>query len=79
MRNLVWIGALVSLTVFAPAAFAQSESGTKGGTYTAGAAGAPPPGFTADKLNPTNCGTPDDPKSCGPVAKAKKKAKKKQS
>ena len=77
MRHLIWIAVLVAFAQSVPVAFAQSDSGGKAGAYTAGPAGAPPPGYVADKLNPTNCGTPDEPRTCGPAAKGKKKAKKK--
>ena len=66
MRHLVWIAVLAAFTQPIPVVYAQSDSGTKGGTYS-GPAGAPPPGLKADQLNPTNCGTPDDPKPCGPM------------
>jgi hypothetical protein len=69
MRHLVWIAVLVGVIQSVPLAHAQSDSGTKGGTYNAGPLGAPPPGFRADQLNPTNCGTPDDPKPCGPMGR----------
>ena len=67
MRHLVWIPILAAFTLVMPAAFAQSDSGTKGGAYAADPSGAPPPGFRADPLNPTNCRTPDDLKLCGPM------------
>jgi hypothetical protein len=67
MRQLIWIAVLATLTQAIPVAYAQSDSGTKGGTYNAGPSGGPPAGFVADQLNPTNCGTPDDPKPCGPM------------
>jgi hypothetical protein len=67
MRHLTWIAILVAFTQVTPAAYAQSDYGTKGGMYDAGPSGAPPPGFRADQLNPTNCGTPDDLKPCGPM------------
>ena len=67
MRNLIWIAVIAAFTQVTPNAHAQSDSGTKGGTYDAGPSGAPPPGFSADRLNPTNCGTPDDQKPCGPM------------
>jgi hypothetical protein len=67
MRQFIWIAVLVALMQAVPAAYAQSDSGTKGGTYNAGPGGGAPPGFKADSLNPTNCGTPDDPKPCGPA------------
>jgi hypothetical protein len=79
MRHLIWIAVLVAFSQSVPAAFAQ-DSGAKGGAYTAGPGGAPPPGYTADKLNPANCGTPDEPKFCNAGPKGKKMAKmKKQS
>jgi hypothetical protein len=67
MRHLIWIAMLAAFTMAPPVAQAQSDSGTKGGTYNAGPGGAPPPGFKADSPNPANCGTPDDPKPCGPL------------
>jgi hypothetical protein len=67
MRHLIWIAALAALSQAAPAAYAQSDGGTKGGKYNAGAVGGPPSGYNADTLNPTNCGTPDDPKPCAPM------------
>jgi hypothetical protein len=66
MRHLVWIAILAAFTQVTPVAYAQSDNGTKGGMYDAGPGGVPPPGFRADNLNPTNCGTPDDLKLCGP-------------
>jgi hypothetical protein len=66
MRHLTWIAVLAVLSLPLSAAYAQSDSGTKGGTYS-GPAGAPPPGLRADALQPSNCGTPDDPKPCGPM------------
>jgi len=65
MRHLIWITALVALTQYAPSAHAQSDQGTKAGSYDAGPIGSPPASFHADQLDPTNCGTPDDPKPCG--------------
>jgi len=65
MRHLIWIAALVALTQSLPVAYAQSDSGTKAGTYTAGPGGGPPPAYKVDPLNPTNCGTPDEAKPCG--------------
>ena len=70
---------LVALTQSLPVAFAQSDLGSKGGSYNApppgaapmsmGAGGgtATPPGYQVSQPNPTNCGTPDDPKPCGPM------------
>jgi hypothetical protein len=78
MRHLIWIAVLVAFTQTIPVAFAQSDSGGKGGAYTAGTGGAPPPSYTPDKLNPQNCGTPDEPKFCTLAPKARKMAKKKQ-
>ena len=66
MRHFIWIAALVVLIQVMPMAYAQSDGGTKAGTYS-GPAGAPPPGLKADPLQPSNCGTPDDPKPCGPM------------
>jgi hypothetical protein len=65
MRHLIWIALLAACTLTLPVAYAQSDSGTKGGAYNAGPSGAPPPGFTAGQLDPKNCGTPDEPKPCG--------------
>jgi hypothetical protein len=67
MRHLIWLAVIVASTQVVPTAMAQSDSGTKGGTYNAGPGGAPSPDYRADQLNPTNCGTPDDPKPCGPM------------
>jgi hypothetical protein len=67
MRHFVWIAILAASTQVVPVAYAQSDSGTKGGAYNADPSGAPPPGFRADQLNPTNCGTPGDLKLCGPM------------
>jgi hypothetical protein len=47
MRHLMWIAILVASTQSGPVAYAQSDSGTKGGTYS-GPVGAPPPGLKAD-------------------------------
>jgi hypothetical protein len=66
MRLLIWIAVLAAFTQVMPMAYAQSDSGTKAGTYS-GPVGAPPPGLRADPPNPANCGTPDDPKPCGPM------------
>src|ERR1700722_11594862 len=66
MRTIIWIAVLAAFTQIIPIAYAQSDSGTKGGTYS-GPAGAPPPGLKVDRLQPSNCGTPDDPKPCGPL------------
>jgi hypothetical protein len=63
MRNLTWIAILVALTQSLPVAYAQSSSGTKGGTYDAGPGGTAT-GFRADPLNPSNCGTPDEVRAC---------------
>jgi hypothetical protein len=65
MRHQVWIAMLIGFALAAPLAHAQSASGTKAGTYNAGPGGTPQ-GFTPNQLTPTNCGTPDDPKPCGP-------------
>jgi hypothetical protein len=67
MRHLILIAILAAFTQSIPVAYAQSDSGTKGGTYSADSSGAAPLGFRADQLNPSNCGTPDDPKLCGPM------------
>jgi hypothetical protein len=67
MRQLMWIAILAAFSQSIPIAFAQSDSGTKGGTYSVGPNGVPHPGFIAEPRNPTNCGTPDDLKSCGPM------------
>ena len=67
MRHLLWIAVLAGFTLSVPLAHAQSDSGTKGGTYDAGPGGTTPPGYKADQPNPSNCGTPDDPKPCGPM------------
>ena len=80
MRYLVRIAVVFAVVLPLSVAFAQSDNGAKAGSYTAGPPGQPPPGFTPDKLNPTNCGTPDEPKACGPVhmvhkAKVKRKSK----
>jgi hypothetical protein len=78
MRHLVRIAVFFAVGLPLPVAFAQSDSGAKAGAYTAGPPGQPPPGFRPDQLNPTNCGTPDEPKSCGPVHvvhKMKRKSK----
>jgi hypothetical protein len=64
MRHLMWIATLAAFTQLVPVAYAQSDSGTKGGTYSVGPNGSPRSGFVADQLNPTNCGTPDDQKPC---------------
>lgn len=66
MRHLIWVAVLAAFTQVMPIAYAQSDSGTKGGTYS-GPAGAPPPGLKADKPNSENCGTPDEPKPCPPM------------
>jgi hypothetical protein len=65
MRHQVWIATLIGLALAVPLAHAQSASGTKAGTYNAGPGGTPQ-GFTPNALSPGNCGTPDDPKPCGP-------------
>jgi hypothetical protein len=65
MRHLIWIAVLAGVTVSAPLGHAQSATGTQAGTYNAGPGGSAQ-GFTPSQLNPTNCGTPDDPKACGP-------------
>lgn len=57
---------VVALTQALPVAYAQSDSGSKAGTYNAGP-GVSPPGYKVDQPNPANCGTPDDPKPCGPM------------
>jgi hypothetical protein len=67
MRHLIVIAILAAFTQVIPVAYAQSDSGTKGGAYSADPNGAPSPGFRADQLNPTNCGTPDELKPCGPM------------
>jgi len=67
MRNLIWIAAFAMCTQVVPAAYAQSDTGTKAGAYDAGAGTTTPPGFKAGQLDPANCGTPDSPKPCGPV------------
>jgi hypothetical protein len=67
MRQLVWIAMFAVFTI--PAAYAQSNSGTKAGAYDVGAPGQPPPALKADPLTPGNCGTPDDAKPCPPMPK----------
>jgi hypothetical protein len=74
MRQLMWIAILAAFIQLGPSVYAQSDSGTKGGTYNASPSGGPPPGFHADQLDPTNCGTPDDPKPCGPMPRKALKA-----
>jgi hypothetical protein len=70
MRRLILAATLVALT---PLAYAQSSggmtspssspaAGTTSG-MTGGASTAPTPG----PLDPKNCGTPDEPKPCGPM------------
>ena len=66
MRHLMLIAVLAACTQLAPIAYAQSDSGTKGGTYGVDPSGARA-GFVTAQLNPTNCGTPDEPKPCGPM------------
>ncbi len=65
MRHLVWIVVLAPLALTAPVAHAQSDQGTKAGSYEAGPIGQPPPAFRPGQTDPSNCGTPDDPKACG--------------
>jgi hypothetical protein len=65
MRHHAWIGVLIGFALSTSLACAQSASGTKAGTYDAGPGGTPQ-GFTPGALSPGNCGTPDDPKPCGP-------------
>jgi len=67
MRHLIWIAILAAFPQIIPAAYAQSDRGPKGGAYSVGPNGSPHPGFVADQLNPSNCGTPDDLKLCGPM------------
>jgi hypothetical protein len=68
MRHLIWIAVLVAFTQAPSMAYAQSDSGTKAGTYDTGpGAGMNPPGYQADQLHPSNCGTPDNFKRCGPM------------
>jgi len=67
MRRITWFAILAAFTQIIPAAYAQSDSGAKGGAYSVGSNGSPHPGFVADQLSPTNCGTPDDVKLCSPM------------
>jgi hypothetical protein len=67
MRRLIWIAALAALTQSLPAAYAESDSGTKAGAYNSGPHGVPPAVFTPAPLDPANCGTPDEAKPCGPM------------
>jgi hypothetical protein len=57
MRQVIWLALLVPLA--SPAAFAQTQ--TPAGSTPA------PAVSTSAQLDPTNCGTPDEPKLCGPM------------
>jgi hypothetical protein len=65
MRHLFWIAATVAMTQAAPFALARSDNGSMAGAYNAGPGGAAQ--FQAGPLDLANCGTPDDPKPCGPM------------
>jgi len=56
MRHMLWIATLIAFTQFMPIAHAQSTGGVGAG----GAASSVP----SVQPNPTNCGTPDEPKPC---------------
>jgi hypothetical protein len=65
MRRLILAATLVAL---APLAYAQSGGGmtspsSPAAGMTSGASATPTPG----PLDPKNCGTPDEPKPCGPM------------
>ena len=68
MRHLIRIAVLAAVTQASSLAYAQSDSGTKAGTYNAAPGGGmAAPGYQAGQLNPANCGTPDNFKPCGPM------------
>ena len=60
MRNLVWIGLAAAVTLAAPVASAQPQP-------PANTAPAQQQSYTPGPPNPGNCGTPDEPKACGPM------------
>jgi hypothetical protein len=79
MRRLILAAAFVALT---PLAFAQSNTGTMGGTSAPGTPGSMGNmggmnnmGHTGTssaapmmgQASPSNCGTPDEPKACPPM------------
>jgi hypothetical protein len=66
MRNIILFSALLAV---APVSlvYAQSDSGMKGGAYNAGQAGASASNSAPGPADPSNCGTPDQPKACGPM------------
>ena len=76
MRRFILTAAFVALT---PLAYAQSTTGMPGSMDAPGISGSPSgmrdAGSAAPmsassptgQLDPTNCGTPDEPKPCGPM------------
>jgi hypothetical protein len=73
MRRLILAAAFVALT---PLAYAQSNApgsmdtpgSSTAGVVTAQASAVPPSsGPASGQPDPGNCGTPDEPKSCGPM------------
>jgi len=67
MRQLIRLAVLLTVAQPFAVAFAQSDTGTQAGAYNAGAGGMIPPGYKMEATNPSNCGTPDDPKPCPPM------------
>jgi hypothetical protein len=67
MRHIFRIAILAAFMQLIVVAYPQSNNGTKGGMYDADPSGVQPRGVRADNLDPTNCGTPDDLKPCGPM------------
>jgi hypothetical protein len=73
MRHLVWIVALIGATQLVPAAHAQSSytgspsSSGYSGAYSSGPSSTAPAARTTMQPDPNNCGTPDEPKECGPM------------
>lgn len=64
MRHLTWIVVAAGLTLVLPVASAQAAGTSKDGSFMLAQSGTVP-GYTPAPLNPSNCGTPDTPASCG--------------
>ena len=69
MRRIILATALIALSPLAYAQSPPSSSTAPGGGYTGAPPPPPPPASTrmAGQPDPSNCGTPDDPKPCPPM------------
>jgi hypothetical protein len=65
MRYLVLCATIAGSLLAAQLAHAVSANGSIAGAYDAGPGGEPQ--YQANPPDPSNCGTPDEPRPCGPM------------